>query len=132
MSNKRRTQKWVGALIFVIVVAQIGIVIEASGHMRNPFRIFTEISTLRLDFSDSSGVTTYSQERPPRIEAPGVTFVDNTLGEIRWSKFRSVLFDWWFIAAITAFVIVIGRPIGFLFKKLRSALKPPHAPKIEA
>jgi hypothetical protein len=132
MARKRAPQRWLGALIFVLVVAQIGVVIEASGHMRNPFRIFAELSALRLDFSDNGGEITYSQERQPRIEAPGITFVDNTFGEVRWSEFRSVLFDWWFIAAITAFIIVVGRPIGFLFKKLRSALKPPRAPKIDA
>ena len=122
MPRKRNTT-WMGALIFVLAVAQIGIAIEASGHMRNPFQVFTEISRVRLDFNNTGPVTVL-QERQTQIEAPGITFVDNTFGEIRWSEFRSVLFDWWFIAAITALVIVIGRPIGFLLKKLRVAFSP--------
>jgi hypothetical protein len=127
MARKRRT--WIGPLLFVLVVAQIGVMIEASGHMRNPFRIFTELSTLRLDFSDTGGRIINSQERQPRIQAPGITFVDNTFGEVRWSEFRSVLFDWWFIAAITAVIILIGRPIGLLFKRLRGILKHPRQPR---
>ena len=121
---RKRSKPWL-TLIFVLVVAQIGLMIEASGHMRDPFHVFTELRTLRLDFSVPGGI---SNQAPPSIavQTPiaGVTFVDNTFGEIRWSEFRSVLFDWWFIAAVTAFVIVVGRPIGLLIKRLRLALKP--------
>jgi hypothetical protein len=46
------------------------------------------------------------------------------LSSIRWDEFGSVLYDLWFFLAVTAAVIVIARPIGWLVNHFRPARRP--------
>ncbi len=68
--------------------------------------------TTQLD----TGSTESTEETP---SAPAEDGGSTSLLDFRWEELGSVAYNLWFMLAITIFVIVLGRPIGWLINRLK-------------
>lgn len=106
-----------GAVIFVLVVVQMGVAMRASRYMKDPFDVFQQIARLNLSTLYFRG---YQGTQPlVQMASGGVRFDWGGLNNLNWREFGHVVFDWWFIAAVTAVILIIGRPVGLIIKTLR-------------
>jgi hypothetical protein len=108
----------IGAIVFCVVVLQMGLLFSTSRYMRNPFLVFAELSHLSL--SRIHWEASRSSQPVIQLAPSGVTIIDGGLAELRWRDFGRVLFDWWVIAAFTALILIMGPSIGRGIKWLRS------------
>jgi hypothetical protein len=136
MTQTRSTRRVIGSIIFIIIVVISGVALAANGNLRNPFIVIPEISALvsgtasfpgaggerperggegRPAMGPSGGERTRPEGRPEGLGERGA--VDDTA--IQWSEFGGVLFNVWFIAAVTAVMMVVSYPLGFVVKRLR-------------
>lgn len=132
MIRQKQSRRLAGVIIFIIVVVISGFALAATGNMRNPFNVISEITGV----ANANGMERPSGERgaPPsgsfgRAERGGVEGGMEGRGggesaAIQWSRLGGVLFNLWVFAAAAAIVMVIGRPIGLLIKQLRRGRRP--------
>ncbi|HEX2905365.1 MAG TPA: hypothetical protein VHO69_00785 [Phototrophicaceae bacterium] len=136
MTQTRSTRRVIGSIIFIIIVVISGVALAANGNLSNPFTVIPEISALvsgtvgfpgaggerpegggegRPAMGPSGGERTRPEGRPEGFgERDGGN--DTT---IQWSAFGGVLFNVWFIAAVTAVIMIVSYPLGFVVKRLR-------------
>lgn len=62
-----------------------------------------------------------SSAAPAQPEAVPDQSVSTGLFDVHWDEFGSVLYDLWFILAVTVAVIIIARPAGWLVKRMKRA-----------
>lgn len=125
MAQRRKSTNWRGIIIFLVLVGLTGYALASSGNLDNPFRIFTQ--------AQGRGEGTFPErpegEASERGEMPEGAEFQGRGGEesasINWSSIGSVLFNLWYLAATTAVIIIIQRPLGFLITRIRQRFHPP-------
>ena len=137
--NRRHTSRGlIGKILFILVVVACGYALVVSGNMRNPFNVLTEITSLTV-FSEQGAPTdgefavdstrpvgdmsTEDAGTPPAGDFEGGSPDGQT--SIQWSQVGGVLFNLWFLAAASVFVMLAGRPLRYLLKPLRRVMKRP-------
>ncbi len=117
-----------GPLIFVALVALVGIGFAASGRFSNPFGFFQAFQAFQ---SSNMQVTTVShaagrQIHNSRSGTPAYharashSHAGSGTGEsIAWPYFGAVLFDSWMLFAITACYMLIQLTVGILIHRFR-------------
>jgi hypothetical protein len=112
-----------GMLAFIIIVAVSGYALTASGNMRNPFEVISDIANI----TESGTGSTLSGGRLGMGEAREGSALQQGGGPseqttIQWNQLGSVLFNLWFLAALSAFVMVVRRILSFVKKLPRRTL----------
>lgn len=131
MVNRRKRRWQIGILIFIALVIISGFALAQSGHMENPFQVFSMLGVGNAegrperDF-EPAGEGQHQAGQPPtapRSEAFGRHGSEGDRGggtTIAWSQIGDVLFDIWFICAVTAVVIVVSYPLGWFRQRRRA------------
>ena len=136
MARRHASRGFIGKLLFILVVVVCGYALAVSGNLRNPFTVLTEITNLTISGEQSAppeGEFAAEDARPERDMSvdsadtpPAGDFVggspDNQTS-IQWNEIGGVLFNLWFLAAASVFVMLVGRPLSLLLKPLRRAVK---------
>jgi hypothetical protein len=108
MSPKRKTNGILWLELFVVLVILTGYALYTTGHFENPFSVF--------------GFRGFSDARNTFIPRGNISVNDQT--GIFLSQLGDVLFNVWFICAMTAALIIVQKLGGFvvsLVKRWRSS-----------
>jgi hypothetical protein len=132
-SVRKSKRGWLGPAIFIAVVVVTGLVLQATEMTEDPIDSIVAVievnqmlqdtgnvtfPTIDLPTDDSVGLSDTTM--PQRGERPDQdSSGSGLLAEIRWDEVGNVFYDVWYIAAATALVYLIGRPIGWFFKQIR-------------
>lgn len=133
MLRQHSLRRWIGIVVFIAVVAASGYALSASGNMRNPFTVFSELSSLTASGEQGGDRPAFDQagSGETRPEPPSGGFRGEGGGEnqttIQWSEIGGVLFNAWFIAAMSAVVMVVAPMVGFI---IRQAKRVVHLPTL--
>jgi hypothetical protein len=92
--RKINGNRWI--VVFIVGVIISGCLLYASGHWENPLALL--------------GIRIFGARTLP-VRQGGSVFISNLL---------DVLFNVWFICAVTAFVIVVQKTVSFLTARLRN------------
>ena len=144
MARRHSSRGFIGKLLFILVVVACGYALAVSGNLRNPFNALTEITSLVVSGEQSAspdGEFAAMGARPERdmsVDGAGAPPADDFEGggpdnqtSIQWSEIGGVLFNLWFIAAASAFVMLVGRPLSLLLKPQRRAVKATPRRRVE-
>lgn len=114
----QQSSKTLGIVIFIALVILSGSILAATGNFDNPFRIFTQTSSEgRPQFSREAGAERRVGERSFQGEMRGQD-------SISWSNIGGVLFNVWFLFAVTAFIVVIQYPFHLITRLMRRRIRP--------
>ena len=117
-------------VVFVLMVAVSGYALAASGNMENPFTVLTEISTTLNTNGDATlrnvefgGQETRRNASPPSgFEQQGGERAGEQSTTIQWNMAGGVLFNLWFLAAVTALVMIVGQVWRFVSPQFRGGM----------
>lgn len=119
MAQRRKSTNWRGIIIFLVLVGLTGYALASSGNLDNPFRIFTQ----------TQGRGEGSAQERPEGQTPTTGEFQGRGSEesvsINWSSIGGVLFNLWYLAATTAIIVIIQRPLGYLITRIRRRFHPP-------
>lgn len=117
----QRSPRTISIIIFVALVAISGYALVVTGNFDNPFRIFTQVEQGRggnPQFNHEAG------EQPPAREANNENFQPRNGENVAWSNIGGVLFNIWFLFAVTAFIIVIQYPLRLFARLIKRRTQP--------
>ncbi len=114
---------------FVAQLAAAGVDVDAvsasmSAEGRSLDNLLTVVNSGRTTVADLavrlSGQTVVRDTGSTETSAGTVPEGGSTsLFDLRWDEIGSVAYNLWFILAVTIFVIVVGRPVGWLINRLK-------------
>jgi len=116
--NTPRSSKYFGIAVFILLVTLSGSVLAATGNFNNPFWIFMQTTHQR-----DALITREAGEEPP-VDSGSFQAEERGEGSISWSNIGGVLFNVWFLFAVTAVIIVIQYPLRLVMKFIRRRIKP--------
>lgn len=111
----KHISKKAAALIFIIVVAISGFALAANGNLDNPFQVITQLTANTSGQGERTGPPSGEMGEPPA----GMGERGEQSDSFNWNAVTSLFSPLWFIMAASAVVMVIGRPIGLIIKKLQ-------------
>ena len=151
-AQKRKAQSQRGIVIFLAVVLVSGGLLWSTGNMKNPFSVIPNIANLITNgyqpkggnnnatqanaqagkgtdntkpaTGDKQPAMAASATPAPAPKAGGGGKDNNT---IQWNQFGNVLFNFWYLAATAATLILLGQLISLVAtvsKKLRRSARP--------
>jgi hypothetical protein len=106
--------------IFIVLVVITGFIFVATGNFDNPLTEISDTITFGNLIQEQPAPTSgdlASDTTPITVEG---TDVDTAVPDkgIDWSQFGSVLFNIWFLCAVTAVVIVLQQVLVFIKRRL--------------
>ena len=138
MKTRRNRRNMVGIAIFIGLVVVSGLWFNATNNIENPFKIISNTierltatqnppaMTMAASTEATGDVAASMEERRPpegeegqRPAGGGHGGNELSLSAFNWDLLDGVLFNLWFICAVTAVVMLIGTPIGKLIKRLK-------------
>ena len=150
MARRSNRRTWIIKIAFIALVVVSGVALAQTGDLRNPFTVFSRLTGNQVG---GFGRERFErEERPEGFNPPTGDAAQGSTGGIaapqgfrrgerpegfgregrgiddaitlNWNAFDGVLFDFWFIAAAAAVIMVIGPLVGKLIKKLRPPRRP--------
>ena len=116
-----RSPRTLSIIIFIALVAISGYALAVTGNFDNPFRIFAQVEQNR---EGNPQFTREAGEQPPAREANNDNFQPGNRETVAWSNIGGVLFNIWFLFAMTAFIVVIQYPLRLLTRLIRRRTRP--------
>lgn len=130
MAKKQRSplRKYIGIALFLVLLAVSGYGLVATGNFRNPFTAVTQMlsgggSGGEFTRQAPTGETSSEVRQPPQggTRSEGGSESQTT---VTWSEIGGMLFNLWFMAAISAVIMLIHYPLEFLTRRFKTVLKP--------
>jgi len=125
MAQRRKSTNWRGIIIFLVLVGLMGYALASSGNLDNPFRIFMQAQGRGEGNFEArpEGEASERGEMPEGGEFQGRGGEESV--SINWSSIGGVLFNLWYLAATTAVIIIIQRPLRYLIARIWRRFHPP-------
>lgn len=138
MTRKRSIRKYVGMILFILIVAVSGYALAASGNLSNPLSGVTQMATLLSGSTGSGGEmgaggppSGETRGTPPSGEMPSGGGQGGDQSSFQWSQIGPVFYNIWVIAAASAVMMIVGPVIGWGIKQIKRGfqrLTPARAP----
>ncbi|MEZ4668530.1 MAG: hypothetical protein R3E39_11485 [Anaerolineae bacterium] len=122
----KNIKKKAAAIIFIIVVAFSGLALASSGNMDNPFQVITQLTQSAPTEGGRPELPSGEMAAPPTDRSEFQSGGEQS-DSFNWTEVSGIFSHLWFVAAASAFVMVIGTPIGLTIKKLQSLASRPAA-----
>lgn len=123
MAAQRKTTPIRGIIIFVVLVIISGIGLYASNNFDNPLSAVTGLFSLGAGGGQERGARPDGDfaegTRPERGGGGDFDERGGENGSVNWSQFGEVLFNVWFISAVTAVLIVGQQTFSFFTRWMR-------------
>ena len=120
--QRRRIRSWIAFALFVALMIGGGIGLAATNNMDNPFPFLSAGGTID-EFQPSSDDT---RPEPPDVNVAGEMPARGEQGglNIDLSQTGHVLFNLWFLGALSVAMMLIGTPLKTLRRRMRRAKQP--------
>jgi len=111
--------------IFVALIIGSGVALAHAGYMENPVAVYMNLFNSNDMTAAPEGALTEGRVPPDGMDASFT--LENIAGErpdpsaiqIQWSEFVSVFYNVWVMCLVTAIVMVVQLPLGYLMKHLK-------------